>query len=190
MKALKINLCGIFAVSLIGIISFIYDEPIAIFFKGLDNKFLTNLSIIFDSIWVMIAIYLGLMIVIARKKDLKSVRPMSLALISTLVISSVIKLLIMRERPFGITEVIPFINLIDYSFPSNHAAVVFAAVPFINKELKKYKYFWIVFAVLIALSRVYLNLHYLSDVIFGGLLGYLVGIIAMKIFERKNKYIM
>jgi undecaprenyl-diphosphatase len=63
------------------------------------------------------------------------------------------------------------------SFPSGHAMIVFSIVPFLMKNFPKQKYYFILLAVLVAFSRIYLNVHYLSDIVAGAFLGYLIGVI-------------
>jgi undecaprenyl-diphosphatase len=81
-----------------------------------------------------------------------------------------------------------------YSFPSNHALNNFAAASFISRLFPNYK--WVVFTVasLIALSRVYLGVHYPSDILAGILIGaafgYLFSLAALPIakhFQGKMK---
>jgi undecaprenyl-diphosphatase len=80
-----------------------------------------------------------------------------------------------------------------YSFPSNHALNNFAAATFISRLHPDYS--WIVFivAVLISLSRVYLGVHYPSDILGGALIGvlfgYLFSLIALPVVKIliKNK---
>ncbi len=81
-----------------------------------------------------------------------------------------------------------------FSFPSNHAFNNFAAAFFLFKLYPSYKWIFIITATLIALSRIYLGVHYPSDVIAGALigaaLGYLFSLIALKIeniFQSKRK---
>jgi undecaprenyl-diphosphatase len=63
------------------------------------------------------------------------------------------------------------------SFPSIHAAFLFAMVPFINKDFHKSKKIWLTIIIIIAISRLYLGVHYLSDIIFGAAIGYTIGYI-------------
>jgi undecaprenyl-diphosphatase len=69
----------------------------------------------------------------------------------------------------------------DFSFPSSHAAVAFAAaytIGYFDKPVRKYFY---LLAILIAFSRVYLGYHYLGDVIAGSIIGVLISYLVIKI---------
>lgn len=66
-----------------------------------------------------------------------------------------------------------------YGFVSSHAANVFGLATYLSLWLSKdIRHFWkfaFLWASLIAYSRIYLGVHYPSDVFFGGLLGILLG---------------
>ncbi len=78
-----------------------------------------------------------------------------------------------------------------YSFPSNHALNNFAAATFISRSYPNYK--WVVFivAILISLSRVYLGVHYPSDILGGAMIGiafgYLFSFIALPVIKFFDK---
>lgn len=61
------------------------------------------------------------------------------------------------------------------SFPSSHAVNNFAGAAVISQFYKKQKWFWYGFASLVALSRPYVGVHYPSDIIAGGIVGFIIG---------------
>lgn len=120
--------------------------------------------------------------------------PLWLTLLLSAAVSFIIKFSIQRPRPFqtGIVSVLPILEkashaVWNFSFPSFQAMLVFSAVPILSKEFPKFKYVWIVFASLVAFSRVYFGLHFLSDVIVGGLIGWILGVLIIK-GERENRF--
>lgn len=64
-----------------------------------------------------------------------------------------------------------------YSFPSNHALNNFAAAMFFYKLFPKLKWVLFITASLISISRVYLGLHYPSDILGGAIIGLAFGYI-------------
>lgn len=73
------------------------------------------------------------------------------------------------------------------SFPSGHAATIFLLTGFIwlNYHEKLIKYTAIVIACLVAISRITVGVHWLSDIIFGAMLGLSVAYLVQKIFYRE-----
>jgi len=81
-----------------------------------------------------------------------------------------------------------------FSFPSNHALNNFAAAVFLLRLFPAYKGIFLIVAFLISISRIYLGVHYPSDMLGGALIGvafgYLFSIAALKIdqyFIKKNE---
>jgi undecaprenyl-diphosphatase len=98
--------------------------------------------------------------------------PLWVSFVSAFALSIILKLVVARDRP---SESIHF-WFDRYSFPSTHAAVTFSAVALLDQEYPKIKWFWIIFGVTIAFSRIWFVEHFLSDVIGGILLGYSIGV--------------
>jgi len=95
--------------------------------------------------------------------------------------SLLLKYIIARPRPNFLPLEIETTN----SFPSTHAAGIFAPLILIEKCYPKLKWIWIAFALLVLISRIYLGVHYLSDVIAGALLGYLTSILILEVSRTK-----
>lgn len=62
------------------------------------------------------------------------------------------------------------------SFPSGHSATAFAAAVAVGLFYPKLRRPLLALAAVVALSRVYLGVHYASDVLVGSLLGVLLGL--------------
>ena len=103
-----------------------------------------------------------------------------LSFLITILILEIIKIGVARPRP----ELTALVKATGYSFPSMHTALAFLPLIFIDN--KKWRLFWFIFALLVAFSRLYLGVHYLSEVLAGALIAYLVGYITLTI-ERKYK---
>lgn len=97
----------------------------------------------------------------------------------------ILKPLIMRPRPCQIDQA--FALLVDRptesSFPSVHSAQAFAAATAIFRKYKKAGIAAFVAASLIAFSRMYLFLHFPTDVLCGIIIGIILGIAADKICD-------
>ncbi|MBI4973176.1 phosphatase PAP2 family protein [Candidatus Roizmanbacteria bacterium] len=86
-----------------------------------------------------------------------------------LLVNNILKEVFMRTRPL-LNNTCPR----DFSFPSTHAATAFAAAVMLSYFDKKRAGFYYFVAFLVSFSRIYLGCHYLLDVVFGGLVGYLI----------------
>ena len=103
-------------------------------------------------------------------------------------ITHIIKNIVQRPRPFLVLQDVNTIFTTGgYSFPSNHAAMVFASAVILSKTFGKKLLFFSV-AAIGALSRVYLGLHYFSDVLVGAFIGTLIGLIIVHFAENAGVY--
>jgi undecaprenyl-diphosphatase len=124
----------------------------------------------------------------------KWIIPLWVSLGISAIVSFILKITIQRDRPFQI-GLVPLISKLqeasfsvwNFSFPSSHSILAFCAVPILSQKYPKLKKVWIAFAVLVAFSRIYFGLHFVSDVIVGGLLGYIIGVIVVKL-EKEYRF--
>ncbi|WP_181362841.1 phosphatase PAP2 family protein [Sulfoacidibacillus thermotolerans] len=91
---------------------------------------------------------------------------------------------IARVRPFVKESVVPLVakDPQDPSFPSNHAGGAFALGIFLSIAFPHLLFFSLGLAILISFSRVYIGLHYFTDVLVGGMIGTLVSLLYWKIW--------
>jgi undecaprenyl-diphosphatase len=72
-----------------------------------------------------------------------------------------------------------------YSFPSGHAAASFAVSAVVLCTCKWYVFLPVLLlAMLIAFSRMYLRVHYLTDVLCGAVLGFLCGLSSVALYQN------
>lgn len=137
------------------------------------------------AIWILLSL-----ILISMKKYRKYGFMILLSLVIYLIVGSkIIKPLVARPRPFMELD---FIKLIvdkpsGYSFPSGHSMSAFSAATILMFMNKKIGITGIILASIIAFSRVYLFVHYPSDVIAGAVLGVIAGILSYKLVNYLYK---
>lgn len=143
--------------------------------------------------WIILALVL-----ICFKKTRKAGFMMGAALVFGLVIGNgILKNVIARIRPYDVNPfaVVLVPRLTDYSFPSGHTLASFeAAGVLMMTHRKTLGYPALVLAIIIALSRLYIYVHYPTDVLAGIVLGLLfaylgyllVNFIYKKLDERKS----
>lgn len=96
-----------------------------------------------------------------------------------------------RQRPFQTESFQSEVRKVGHahgnSFPSNHAANTFAGASTLSYLFPNFSYFFYFYAFLVALSRVYVGVHYPFDVICGALVGLFVAISIRKLFRNQLK---
>ena len=125
-------------------------------------------------IWIGIAVFL-LFIKKTRKCGILMLISMALGLILG---NGVLKNLIARDRPCWIDTNIPLLipNPHDFSFPSGHTLASFEAAVMIFLHNKKWGSISFILAALIAFSRMYLFVHFPTDILGAMILGTLISL--------------
>ena len=106
-------------------------------------------------------------------------------LFELIAVELLLKNIIGRPRPFvayGFDLLIP--PPPSFSFPSGHALSSFSSAFIFCHFIGRKAYPFIAAALLISFSRIYLLVHYPSDVIAGALFGILTAFCAVRIYER------
>ena len=133
------------------------------------------------AVWIFIAVVL-----LCFKKTRAAGLSLSISLIFCLLIGNLtLKPIIARPRPFDADlNLVPLIPPpTDFSFPSGHTLSSFAAATSLTLSFKKRGALAFILAALIAFSRLYLMVHYPSDVLFGIILGIFLAYLAKKVFD-------
>lgn len=119
-------------------------------------------TITFLGSWISITLICLICIVIYRKQGLI----MSINIVVVSLFNAIIKNIVMRQRP----RVIHLVIENGYSFPSAHAMISFALFGWIVYMLyrkSKLSILLLFIPVMISITRIYLGVHYFSDVMAG-----------------------
>ena len=113
-----------------------------------------------------------------------------LSFLASLALNQVLLLYLHRVRPYdaGVSHLLITPNP-DWSFPSDHATAVAAIIAGLwLKKLPRIAALFGAFAVLICFSRVYVGVHYVSDVVGGAAIGTLVAVVLAKLYRDNSWY--
>jgi undecaprenyl-diphosphatase len=88
-----------------------------------------------------------------------------------------LKFLVQRPRPFVVAEALARLSggsmeVFDPSFPSAHTVNAFMMATLLTCWFPRYRVAFFLIAVFIGWTRIYLGMHYPTDVLAGGLIGY------------------
>lgn len=137
-------------------------------------------------IWIIIAI-----IMIFFKKYRKTGIMIIIGLVAGVLIGNVLlKNLVARERPCWINDTVQMLIAVpqDYSFPSGHTLSSFLSATITMNTDKKLGFTAFILASLIAFSRLYLYVHFPTDVLAGAFIGILIGWGICRFFKNKTVF--
>ena len=168
-----------------------FEGEILLFIQNhIRNEFFTPIITFITSlgdggfIWIFAAVVL-----LCFKKTRKAGMLVSFSLLGTLLVNNLIlKNLIARTRPYevieGLSVLIPEPG--EYSFPSGHTGSSFAAAVTIFLSCpKKIGIPALFLAFLIGLSRLYVGVHYPTDVLGGMITGTLIAVSICRLYQKK-----
>jgi len=109
------------------------------------------------------------------------------------ILSQVLKSYILEARPAVFAGTAKYSHFIEnvtlhnfHSFPSGHTTSAFALAAILSFAAtnKNYSYLYLLLAMLVGYSRVYLGQHFPDDVLAGALLGVLSSVVCWIFFEK------
>ena len=184
------------------LIFFYFDFSIANFFNHTNHQtksLFTTLTQFGDSLYYfvpLILIWVFIKLLKTRNKNLNTLSDICLFLFWNILISGlftqILKHIIGRPRPTMLFEFnynsLDFFNFESkfHSFPSGHSTTVFAVAFALFYLFPRLKNLWLIFAIVIALTRVIITEHFMSDIIAGAFIAYLVSIYLRKKFLVKG----
>jgi len=139
-------------------------------------------------LWLVLILFL----VVNIKKNWKIVVQAFLAAgITKFILAEFIRWLWFRPRPFVALNFIPLINQspLEASFPSGHASFYFAMSTIVYFYNKKAGILFYIATIIITLSRIFVGVHWPSDILAGAVLGVLVAWGLNKLFKKYENYI-
>lgn len=193
MKKKKIWIFIIVVLSIL--VSLYFDDLLVKSVSFLRNNILDYFFLSITFISSKVIFFFILTILLLWKADKRNwILPLWFSFGISALISLILKTTVQRMRPFQLelVSLMPRLqeasyDIWNFSFPSSHAMFAFCAIPILFEQFPKLKKFWIILAVIIAFSRVYFGLHFMSDIIAGGLIGYVIGLIIVR-KEKENKF--
>ncbi len=144
------------------------------------------ISFLGDGGWIWILT--GLVLCVFPKTRKAGLTVLVALAINLVICNLTLKPLIARVRPFDLKEGIELIisKPTDFSFPSGHTSASFAAAVAIFLHNKKYGAIALVLAGLIGFSRLYLYVHFPTDVLGGVVVGIISAVASYYIFKNKK----
>lgn len=130
--------------------------------------------------------WLSLIIFGGKKGRITALLVVVLITLSNYLSSEVIKPLVGRVRPCFVVEGVRLLieQSRSHSFPSSHATNNAAWAALLSVKYPRFKWVFIFIAGMVAYSRIYIGVHYPSDLIAGALLGFACAFFVLYLEKR------
>lgn len=168
------------------------DISILNFLQGLKSPLMDKMMITITALGNMGIFWILLILIFLTTKEYKKMAKLMVLclLVNTIIVNLILKPAVGRTRPFELVDGIRLLVLKpqDPSFPSGHSAISFCmlTVILIFSKSKIINIMSTILAILIAFSRLYLYVHFPSDVICGIIIGILSSVCTLKFYYSPN----
>lgn len=157
------------------ILSLIDKKLMKLINKNMKSKFMDRVMKIFTNLGSLLFVcsFTLALILFGDEKVRKVGIESAVALILSQGITYTLKILLGRERPYNVLKDLNTYNIFlkDYSFPSGHTSASFSIATIVAFNLSKLTLLALIGAFLVGMSRVYLAVHYPTDVLAGMVIG-------------------
>ncbi len=136
-------------------------------------------------------ILLALVLVIFKKTRKMGILMAVAMIFDLLIVNICIKPIVQRIRPYEWNAaLVPVLSKLptDFSFPSGHSAVAFAATGSIRRTDSRVYIAMLAISVAIAFSRLYVGVHYPTDVLAGVVIGSACGALSRLVVGKAEKF--
>lgn len=176
-----------------------WDQQLFLFLNGLGQEFWDPLWLLISGSKTWIPFYIFLLYLVFRKTELKIFGIAFVFLILNTVLTDTGSVWLFKEqfqrlRPCHVPDLLEKMRLVKescggkFGFISSHASNTFGLAILMGGILKPYfsktAFLLVVWASIIAFSRVYLGVHYPLDIICGAAYGALCGFIMLKTYQK------
>ncbi len=156
------------------------DRAVFFFFQGLQRPWLDYLlawPTRLGETGILFPVLILLILIFDRKNAFRVITGLAISLITVQYASPALKAFFHRPRPHLFWENVHVIfkKPINDAFPSGHTAIIFAAAFILSHYYPKTRWWAYGVAVWVAITRIYVGVHYPSDLIGGAFLGVAVG---------------
>jgi len=177
-----------------------YERNLFFLLNGSDSIFMDHFMWLYSgkAVWLPLAAFITFALIYRKDWRESILILLSIALVVTLCdqfASHIFKPLFTRYRP---THHPDFMNQVDtvfnyrggrYGFISSHAANAFGFAMYMSLLFRDRLFTWVVFiwAIITAYTRIYLGVHFISDIIPGAILGSLFGYLVYLLYVHVRK---